>query len=309
VVADGSVGSCPGCGAAALAPWRAVPAGEPWDSRLFELLRCSACGSAVTAGPPPGAEAYSSGVYAPGAPRAAGVLRRLQRLLDRQPSRLLRRGGLARGARVLDAGAGRGRLVESLAAAGFDARGIDPAPRMESARVQRAEIVQHSESELDAVVLWHVLEHLDDPLAALHRVASWLRPGGVVLVGVPNLASLQAAVGGPGWLHLDVPRHRSHFTARGLAVLLRRAGLEPVASEHLVWEHNPGAMWMALLSRAGMTPGFPFHLLKRNVPARPRDLALLALGLPLIPVAVALEALAARSGRGGTVAVVARRVA
>ena len=50
---------------------------------------------------------------------------------------------------------------------------------------------------------------------------------------------------------------------------------------------------MALLTRLGMTPGFPFHLLKRNVRARPRDLALLALGVPLAPVALALEA-----GRG-----------
>ena len=77
----------------------------------------------------------------------------------------------------------------------------------------------------------------------------------------------------------------------------------------MVWEHNPTAMWMGLLSRAGMTPGFPFHLLKRNVPARPRDLALLAAGVPLAPVAVGLEALAAADGRGGTVAAVARRAA
>ena len=284
------------------------PAGEPSDASRFELLRCCACGSAVTAGPPPGAEAYGSGVYAPGAPRAAGLLR-LCSALHRQPPRLLERGGVAPGGRVLDAGAGRGRLVESLAAAGFDARGIDPAPRMESPRVERAEIAEHSEADLDAVVLWHVLEHLDDPLSALRRVASWLRPGGVVLVGVPNLGSLQAAIGGPGWLHLDMPRHRTHFTTRGLSALMRRTGLEPVASEHLVWEHNPGAMWMAVLARAGMTPGFPFHLLKRNVPARPRDLALLALGLPLLPVAVALEAAAARAGRGGTVAVLAARPA
>jgi hypothetical protein len=56
----------------------------------------------------------------------------------------------------------------------------------------------------------------------------------------------------------------------------------------------------------GMTPGFPFHFLKRNVPARPRDLALLALGLPLAPLALALEAGGAAARRGGTVAIVAK---
>ncbi len=305
MVADGAVGDCPACGAAALAPWRSVPSGEPSDPRRFDLRRCSACGSAVTGGAPPGPEAYSTGVYAPRPPRAAGALRALQRRLDRQPARLLSRAGVPPGGRVLDAGAGRGRLVESLGAAGFDARGIDPAPRATSARVSEGTIGGHEDSGLDAVVLWHVLEHLDKPLAALRRVKGWLRPGGAVLVGVPNLGSLQASIAGEGWLHLDVPRHRVHLTTRGLSALLRRAGLEPVLGEHMVWEHNPGAMWMALLTRAGMTPGFPFHLLKRNVAARPRDLALLAAGVPLAPVAVALEALAARAGRGGTVAVVA----
>jgi hypothetical protein len=128
-----------------------------------------------------------------------------------------------------------------------------------------------------------------------------------VLVAVPNPASLQAAIAGPGWLHWDAPRHRVHLTPAGLETLLGRAGLRPARSSQFVLEHNPAGMWMALLGRLGMTPGFPFHLLKRNVPVRPRDLALLALGLPLAPVAVALEAVAGAARRGGTVAVVARR--
>ncbi len=310
MVADRAVGAaCPACGAAALVPWRWVPGGEPSDPRRYELARCSACGTAVTQGPPPGPQHYETGVYAPGPPRAAGVLRLLQRRLDAQPARLLRQAGVAPGGRVLDAGAGRGRLVESLVAAGFEATGIDPAPRSTSPRVRQATIGEHSDSRLDAAVLWHVLEHLEDPLAALSRVAGWLRPGGVVLVAVPNLGSVQAGVAGDAWLHLDVPRHRVHFTAHGLRALFGRAGVEPGPVDHMVWEHNPTAMWMGLLSRAGMTPGFPFHLLKRNVPARPRDLALLAAGLPLAPVAVGLEALAAADGRGGTVAAIARRAA
>jgi len=66
-------------------------------------------------------------------------------------------------------------------------------------------------------------------------------------------------------------------------------------------------MWMALLARAGMTPSLPFHLLKRNAKARPADWALLAAGIPLAPLAVALEIAAAAARRGGTVAAVAAR--
>jgi SAM-dependent methyltransferase len=292
------VSDCPACGGQ-LSAWRSVPAGEPGDPRSFPLERCSACGTAVTGGEPPDPRVYSSGVYSPEPPRAARLVRGAQRLADRQVVGLLRGAGPG----VLDAGAGRGRLVESLRDAGFSASGIDPSGR--GGLVERRAIEEHSDADLDAVVMWHVLEHLDDPATALSRVRGWLRPGGRLVVSTPNLASWQARIAGSGWLHFDVPRHRVHFTDSGLRALLRRAGFEPVRTVQMVWEHNPASMWMALLTRLGMTPGFPFHLLKRNVPARPRDLALLALGLPLAPVALALEVAAACARRGGTVAIVA----
>jgi SAM-dependent methyltransferase len=289
--------TCPACGGQ-LSPWLSVPSGEPADPRSYRLSRCSSCGSAVTGGEPPGAEAYSSGVYAADPPRATFVVRSIQRLVDRQAV------ALVPGPRVLDVGAGRGRLIAALRRAGFDASGIDPSGR--GGPVERRAIEEVSATDLDAVVMWHVLEHLDDPGSALERVRGWLRPGGSVVAATPNLASWQARIAGPGWLHFDAPRHRVHFTTAGLQALLSRSGFTPARSVHMVWEHNPSSMWMALLTRLGMTPNFPFHLLKRNVPARRRDLALLALGVPLAPVALALEVAAASARRGGTVAVVAQ---
>lgn len=303
--------ACPACGAW-LAPWIDVPAGEPSYLRTFPLSRCVACGTAVTGGDPPGPQAYEEGIYAPSSPRAAPAVRALQRAAGGQPVRVLARAGLRPGTRVLDIGAGRGRLVAELRRRGFAAEGIEPSARSASAAagaglpVGRQSIDEHHDSGLDAVVLWHVVEHLDDPVAALQRVRSWLRPGGLVLVGVPNVASLQALIGGPAWMHFDVPRHRLHLTPSGLDALFSSSGFQPGPVEHMVWEHNPAAMWMALLSRAGMSPAYPFHLLKRNAPARGRDLALAVGGLPLLPVAVALEAAAAAAGRGGTMAALAR---
>ena len=290
-----------------------MAAGEPADARRFPLLRCRACRSAVTSGAPPGAEAYESGVYAPAAPRALPLVRALQRATVAQPVRILQRAGVRPGGRVLDAGAGAGRLVEALTRSGYDARGIEPSARSAAmaAAAGRAVSVEaiedHGDEGLDAVVLWHVLEHLDEPRAALTKVRSWLRRGGLLLVGVPNIASLQAAVGGPGWLHLDAPRHRVHLTPAGLRALLDDSGFAPGRVHHNVWEHNPAGMWMAMLSRAGMRSGLPFHLLKRNATARPRDLALMAAGVPLAPLAAAVEALAGAVGRGGTIAAEARR--
>ena len=124
---------------------------------------------------------------------------------------------------------------------------------------------------------------------------------------MPNLASAQARLGGGRWYHLDVPRHRTHFTVDGLHALLRRHALEPVATHHLLAEHNPFGLWQSCVSRATRTPSWLYHALKRNAPLRSRDALVTAAALPLAPLAVALEAAFALAGRGGTVAVVARR--
>jgi SAM-dependent methyltransferase len=241
------------------------------------------------------------------------VVELIQRVAVGQPVRILRRAGLAPGAEILDAGAGQGRLVAAMLAEGWKARGIEPSSRSfaiaagHDRPVERASVEEHDDEGLDAVVLWHVLEHLDDPGAALVRVGSWLKPDGLTLIGVPNLASTQARIAGGCWFHLDVPRHRMHFTPSGLTRVLEHSGHVPLETHHLIWEHNPHAMWMALLTRAGMTPGFPFHLLKRNVEITPRDLALLIAGIPLALPAVALEIAAGLAKHGGTIAVLARR--
>src|SRR5207248_5988348 len=133
------------------------------------LLRCGSCGSAVTSGDPPGPDAYETGQYRPERPRAAGLVARFQEIVTRQPARFLTRAGLQPGARVLDVGAGPGRLVGALTAAGYDARGIEPSRRSAALAeqaglpVESTGLFEHTDADLDAVVMWHVLEHLDDP--------------------------------------------------------------------------------------------------------------------------------------------------
>jgi SAM-dependent methyltransferase len=220
------------------------------------------------------------------------------------------------GAALLDVGAGRGRFVAAARAAGYRAEGIEPSRRgVEAAREEYGVTLRREElasaavapGSVGAISLWHVLEHLEDPRAALAVLAGWLEPGGVLLVGVPNLASLQARIGGGRWYHLDVPRHRTHFTARGVELALAAAGLEPVRTTHLLAEHNPFGMWQSMVSRLTRRPSYLYNLLKRNAPLASRDLPITLAGLALLPAAALLELAAGLAGRGGTVAVLARR--
>ena len=78
--------------------------------------------------------------------------------------------------------------------------------------------------EYDVVVFQHSLEHVVDPGEDLARARGLLRDGGLLVVSVPNFGSWQRKTFGSAWFHLDLPRHRTHFTAAGLERLLRDSG-------------------------------------------------------------------------------------
>ena len=280
-------GACPACGGPLVA-WRTVAGSDPALPGDYDLARCRSCGTAVTLAPAP-AEAHETGAYGGGRPRGSQAVAPLLRAFDRRRLTQLRRAGARTPGRLLDIGAGRGRFVAQARSAGWYAHGIEPSRRgIEAARAIGIELVAAGIGDadvpagsLDAATLWHVLEHVDDPGAALDQIAGWLRPGGLLLVGVPNLASVQARVGGARWYHLDVPRHRTHFTARGLEALLRAHGLEPVSTTHVLTEHNPFGLWVSAVSRATRVPSWLYHALKRNAPLRSRDAAVTAAALAL----------------------------
>lgn len=302
-------------------PWRPATAADPQlaGRASFELARCPRCGSAATVGAVADAAAmYEAGTYAPAHGALDPLLAPLRAFAERDRMRFV--GGLAPGGRVLEVGAGDGRFVARMRAAGLDAWGIDPSPAgREAARAIGVEVAGATVEEAEveptsqgAVVLWHALEHFDDPGASLRLIRSWLRPGGALVVAVPNLGGLQARIGGDRWFHQDVPRHRTHLTPRGLRALLERTGFAPGRLHQVLVEQNPLGMWQTLLNRLTSERDFAFRAIKRDLagvaPAtRRRDLAVTALAGPLLaPVAIGLELAAGAAGYGGSMVADAR---
>jgi SAM-dependent methyltransferase len=237
-------------------------------------------------------------------------------------------GDLPGGARVLEIGAGDGRFVARMRAAGLDARGVEPSPSARARAGDRGLELAEQDPVLgergdlgsepagkgrraeDAVVLWHVLEHLPDPGATLSSARAALGPSGRVVIAVPNLGSLQARIGGDRWFHQDVPRHRLHLTTAGLTALLARSGFGAPRISHLLVEQNPLGMWQTLLNLATSERNVAFRLLKRDISLRGAraklDLALtMVLAVPLAVVALLLELGAGVARRGGTIVAVA----
>jgi len=202
----------------------------------YAVHQCSICGSGTTLPLAAGEElaAFYPASYAPhDVPR--GLLSRamdhVQRARDRRFPLLALRSGRRPG-RLLDVGCGRGDLVASWIAAGWQALGIEPSPAAAAVARQRgAEVlvgtlatVSLERESVDAAVFRHSLEHVLDPQADLRRVHAALRPGGKLAVIVPNWDSWQRRAFAERWFPLELPRHRTHFTPAGLRAALELSG-------------------------------------------------------------------------------------
>jgi len=142
------------------------------------------------------------------------------------------------GKRLLEIGCGKGRFLEAAKKRGFQVYGIEPSPRSFAFASDRlgssvAPVglddlcsVSAFPSKYDYVMLWHVLEHLDDPGAVLSRIRKMLVGNGRIVIAVPNFASLQARLGKADWYHLDPPRHVHHFTPESLRMLANGNGFD-----------------------------------------------------------------------------------
>lgn len=103
---------------------------------------------------------------------------------------------IPKGARILDVGAGEGALVERYLGRGWNILGVDSA--YESPQVKRADLLSlpFDSGAFDAALCLDVLEHVDllDQARALGEIARVLKPGGHLLLSVPNLAHLHSRI-------------------------------------------------------------------------------------------------------------------
>lgn len=100
----------------------------------------------------------------------------------------------------------------------------------------------------DLIILFQVLEHLENPIEIIQQCADILKPGGKILIGVPNFASWQATISKENWFHLDVPRHLFHFSLQPIQILLKTKKLNILSVNYEAIEHDPYGWIQSLLN-------------------------------------------------------------
>jgi 2-polyprenyl-3-methyl-5-hydroxy-6-metoxy-1,4-benzoquinol methylase len=146
--------------------------------------------------------------------------------------------------RVIDIGCGTGEFILFMKQKGWDATGLElSAEAVEIARKMGLDVHNESveafqpkaEHRFDAVTMFHVLEHIPDPVGFLGRVKGLLSEDGMVVIQVPNdfselqLIARERLQCRKWWI--AVPDHINYFDFKSLNALLARLGFEVVHSQ------------------------------------------------------------------------------
>jgi 2-polyprenyl-3-methyl-5-hydroxy-6-metoxy-1,4-benzoquinol methylase len=136
------------------------------------------------------------------------------------------------GLRILEVGCGTGYLLYRMHQLGASVHGIEPGPQAELGAERYGIPIDRGffpavdvGDGYDVVVMYCLLEHVSDPAGLLRDVARVVRPGGTVLVAVPDEEPYVRA----GEVSLLFHEHYSYFSARTLEHTVRCAGSRTVS--------------------------------------------------------------------------------
>jgi 2-polyprenyl-3-methyl-5-hydroxy-6-metoxy-1,4-benzoquinol methylase len=289
----------------------------------FAVYGCDACGSARTWPAPDDQQIaawYPQAYYGNRNVRFNPLFERLTRFFRRRRVGVIRR--LTKPGAVLDVGCGRGFTLRFLADAGYRATGVELSTQAAAhARdalgldIRTGDFLSQAfePDQFEVVIFWHSLEHIADPLAAIERAREILKPGGLLVVAVPNFKSIQARISGKEWFHLDVPRHYVHFSSRGLKKALKERGFRIVSTAHFSMEQNPYGWIQSLLNRV-FEHDLLYSILKEPAARAHRirqyplqTIATIIAAVLLLPAALLLMMIETLVRRGGTIEVYARK--
>ncbi|HXG95019.1 MAG TPA: class I SAM-dependent methyltransferase [Blastocatellia bacterium] len=193
------------------------------------------------------------------------------------------------GGTILDVGCGAGFFLRALDRSRWNCYGVEMGEQAAGAanaalgvgRVFTGTLIESAcaDAAFDVVTFWSALEHTNEPRANLKEARRILKPGGSVIIQLPNAASYQAKIFRGDWFALDAPRHRYHFTPKALGRLLAETGFKIYRSTLFSKTHNAHALRQSLKSRLHNSNPFGHALFLLSIPfIKPFDWLMSALG-------------------------------
>ncbi len=251
------VKNCPVCGANSFKEVFEAPYFRG-DGELFYIKECKACELWVTSPRPADDELapyYETGEYISHNDKKEGLIDYLYHTvrsisLKRKLSLITRANGGKTG-ELLDYGAGTGFFTAVARNAGWTVDGVEPSSQARDVARERhgiklvsPEDMNWGKDDFDVITLWHVLEHLPNLNEHFINFSNSLKPGGCLVIAVPNHESHDSGIYGNQWAALDVPLHLYHFKKRNIQMLGQAHSLDLVEIKNMPFD----SFYVSLLS-------------------------------------------------------------
>ncbi|MDB5203875.1 MAG: Methyltransferase type 12 [Ferruginibacter sp.] len=134
---------------------------------------------------------------------------------------------------ILDIGCGTGAFLNEMQTNKWTGIGLEPdeTARNNAQRLYNISplspdnLFKLEHGSVDAISMWHVLEHVHQLQEYVVQMEKLLRPGGRIFIAVPNYTSHDAQHYKEDWAAYDVPRHLYHFSPQSMRRLMQVNGL------------------------------------------------------------------------------------
>ncbi len=122
---------------------------------------------------------------------------------------------------LLDIGAGTGDFLKAAKQQGWKVYGVESNQEARKLVLEKGielteQINQLHNKKFEVITLWHVLEHLPNLEETILNIEQLLKPGGILIIAVPNYKSFDAKHYKSFWAAYDTPRHLWHFSRESM---------------------------------------------------------------------------------------------
>ena len=207
---------------------------------------------------------YSSEDYISHTDRKETLIERLYHLIRsyniKWKESVINKHGMPKGAKLLDFGCGTGDFLNHMKFEGLEVFGVEPNDMArEIASSKLSENVFESLSSMDTfrfdcITMWHVLEHVYDPVEQSKELFSLLNKDGIAVIAVPNYKSWDADHYAAYWAAYDVPRHLWHFSKESVTSIFESNGFTLERIYPMKWD----SFYVSVLSEKYKRSKFSF---------------------------------------------------
>jgi len=154
---------------------------------------------------------------------------------------------------LLDIGAGTGDFLKQAKKFNWKISGVEPNIGAKKLAQEKGINLEESLAEFrkktfDVITMWHVLEHVPNLEETISTLEDLVKPGGTLIIAVPNYKSFDAKHYKSHWAAYDVPRHLWHFSQISMQKLFSKT-FQLIKTKPMIFD----SFYVSLLSEKNKT--------------------------------------------------------